>query len=569
MELKVVLKIIRLVFLTGIFAVLSCQRTDPLVEADLTLDDLEDKTDYSSEMLVDGRFYNGRKTSKVVIDYELIEDPELLELNAGYHRIEIYTENSNKIQELIRIAILDEHRGEAEWGLPPWTPSGVEIGTISDQQITMIYPRNIPEGYDLPLVVVIGEQLANSSDNFLARAGSHSFLLKRGVGSAWIPANVNELMIDHLTYPVQKEIFSSSPGSLSGTIDQDTVIAAGSYLHVSADLQIASGVNLTIEEGTFITVDPEVNIYNGGWIRITGSATAPVCITCSENGSYWGGFISSGSGTGVEASHAIFARSGYHAGEEYNWGHASRQALFYNERGSITTDHCYMIDHIGQVFYPLHATVEITNCLIQRAKTGGQINHSDLLISHSVFTDFPDDSDTYQDEDNDGLYIHDCDANIMHSVFMYAKDDGLDSGASPGGEITISHTRFESNFHEGAALSSGRDVIKNHYLKHCLFMDNGQGLELGYSSLDHHVYADSCKFIRNGIGIRYGDCYEWYHKGTMHITNSESIDNVTADVWNMVRENWSASVSHMVFDNVAVSKAYPLYPELIIQENNE
>ena len=292
-------------------------------------------------------------------------------------------------------------------------------------------------------------------------------------------------------------------------------------------------------------------------------------MTCSDSNAYWGGFISSGQGNVMQASHAIFARSGYHDSEEYKWGHAHRQALFYSEHGSIAVDHSYMIDHIGQIFYPLYADVDISHCLIQRAKTGGQINHSQLMVSHSVFTDFPDESEIYQDVDNDGLYIHDCDADIEFSVFMYAKDDGLDSGASPGGEITIRNTRFESNFHEGAALSSGRGVIKNHYIKNCLFLDNGQGLELGYSSEDHHVYADSCRFIRNGIGIRFGDCYEWYHKGTMHISNSQSLDNLTADVWNMIRTKWEADTAHMKFDNVLVSKANPMYPELIIQAKDE
>ncbi len=563
------MRIIQSGLLAILLILISCNRTDPLDEADIILDDLTDKTDYTSEMLVDCRYFEGKKTRKIVVDQHMYDSPELLELKAGYHRIEIFTEKDDKNPDVIRIAILDEERGEPEWGLPPWTPVGVEIGSISDQHLTTIYPPKIPEGFDLPLVLVIGEHVTESIDNLLATAGSTSFLLKRGVGSAWIPSDADMLVIDSRNIAIQTAILAAPPGSLSGTITQDTNIAAGSYLNISADLSILSGVTLTIEEGAFITVNPEINIYNEGMIKITGLPAAPVTITCSDSEAYWGGFISSGSGNRVEASHVIFARSGYHEGDDYNWGHAHRQALFFNQGGSLSVDHCYMIDHIGQVFYPLSASLEIEYCLVQRVKTGGQINHSQLLISHSVFTDFPDDSNLYQDVDNDGLYINDSDATITNSVFMYAKDDGLDSGASPGGEITISNTRFESNFHEGAALSSGNGVIKNHYISHCLFTDNGQGLELGYSSENHNVYADSCSFIHNGIGLRFGDCYEWPHRGTMHISNSFSLNNVTADIWNMKREHWAADTARMAFDNVQASKANPMYPELLIHTNDE
>jgi len=563
------MRIIQSALLAILLLLLSCNRVDPLIESDIILDDLTDKTDYSIEMLVDCRYFEGKKTRKIEVDQHMYDSPELIELKAGFHRIVIFTKNDDDNPDVIRIAILDEERGEPEWGLPPWTPHGVEIGTLSDQQLTSIYPRNIPEGFDFPLVVVVGEQVTESTDNLLATAGSTSFLLKRGVGSAWISSDVDMLVIDSRSSAIQTGILTAPPDSLSATIEQDTRIAAGSYVNISADLYISAGITLSIEEGVFITIDPQVNIYNEGVINIAGLPTDPVTITCSDNQAYWGGIISSGSGNRVKASHVIFARSGYHEGDDYDWGHAHRQALFFNQGGSLSVDHCYMIDHIGQVFYPLSARLEIEYCLVQRVKTGGQINHSQLLINHSVFTDFPDDTQVYQDVDNDGLYINDTDATITNSVFMYAKDDGLDSGASPGGEITINNTRFESNFHEGAALSSGNGVVKNHYISHSLFMDNGQGMELGYSSENHNVYADSCSFIRNGIGIRFGDCYEWPHKGTMHISNSLSLDNVTADIWNMKREHWSADTFRMEFDNVMVSVANPMYPELIIHTIDE
>ena len=547
-------------------ALFSCNRVD----TDLTLDELADMEEYTGGVVVDCEYFQGEKTEWIRVNSSEFRNPGTLDLSkAGYYRIEVFTGCSGGSTEVIRIVILDPERGDAEWGLPPWTPAGVVTEAIGDQDLLTIYPRNIPPGSGFPLIVVVGDQLTGSTVNLNAAMGSTDFLIKRGVGSAWIPPgeqSSNLLKIDHRTFTVQTGTMTSPPLVLGGVINEDTQIPAGSLVHISEDLTIPVGLSLTIGTGAFIAVDPEVNIYNEGALIIEGSSDSPVTITCSDDGASWGGVIGTVAGNRVEASHAILCKSGHHTGGAYDYGHAHRQALFYCENGSLSLDHCYMIDHAGQVFYPVSASLEMEYCLVQRAKTGGQINDSRLVIDHSVFTDFPDDLNDYRDDDNDGLYLMRSDATISHSVFMFARDDGLDSGGSVGGEVNVSHTRFESVFHEGAALSSGGSVFKEHHFTNCIFTDCGQGLELGYSSPNHHVLVDSCLFIGNGIGIRYGDNYTTPHQGYLSVSNSESIENETHDIWNMVREAWAADTFSMEFDNVWVTTGDPMYPQLKIHE---
>ena len=348
--------------------------------------------------------------------------------------------------------------------------------------------------------------------------------------------------------------------------EEDMHIPAGSYVRIDEDLTIPHGLNLFLEAGVYVEVDPGVNIYYEGRLVLNGTPDEPVTITCTAKDSFWGGMVGSGSGNSLEASHAILCRSGYHSEGIYDYGHAHRQALCYCESGSIELDHCYLMDHAGQVFFPVSATVNLEYSLVQRAKTGGQVNSSWIGIDHCIFTDFPDDQPVFGDEDNDGLYLMGSDASISNSVFMYARDDGLDSGGSGGGEVTVSHTRFESVFHEGAALSSGEEVFKTHHFSHCRFVDCGQGLELGYSSPKHTVLVDSCTFLHNGIGIRYGDNYESLHRGLLRVSNSRSVENEYYDVWNMLRENWEADTFRMEFENVTVSIPDPMYPQLKTDE---
>jgi hypothetical protein len=541
------------------------------VPVDLNLDELQDKENYTRGMVVNCETYMGQQVERALVNGSETDKPDILDLStAGYYRIEAYLKNMDQSAPVvIRVVILDPERGEADWGLPPWTPVVPETGEIGEQEVRLVYPASAPSGMTVPLIVIVGEELTLSDSYLDATFGETRFRIKNGVGSAQILAGSGEtaLKIDHRNILVNINTMDTPPVSLSGTLDADKHIPAGSYIQIPGDLTIPEGLTLSIGSGSFISIDPGVNIINNGLLFFAGSAGAPVTVTCSDSEAFWGGFIGTSSGNRVEATFTLFNRSGFHTGGEYSYGHAGRQALFYCRNGELQLDHCYMTDHIGQVFYPVSCDLNLSDCLVQRAKTGGQVNQSELAMDRCVFTDFPDDSYIYRDEDNDGLYLNETNATINNSIFMFAKDDGLDTGASGGGDVIITNSRFESNFHEGAALSSGGNVTKLHRITNCLFTNCGQGLELGYSSANHHVEAESCRFIKNGIGIRYGDCYEMPHHGFIHVANSESLENSWYDVWNMNREHWDADTSHMSFENVMVSTPSSLYPDLITYDN--
>jgi len=552
--------------LTGLLLLSSCEPT----KGDIDLDELQDRMEYTGGMIVVSETYMGEKIKKIVLNNRIIEKPESLDLRSpGYYRIEIYTGKRGAQAAVIRTVVLDPLRGDSEWGLPAWTPKGLNYESIGKEVAKLIYTSKVPANLASPFVVIIGDDLCQSNKNIEAELGAETFLVKRGGGSAWIQpsgATPTVLRLDQQSMNIEKSPFETSPLILSGKVSVDLQIPDESYVNISEDLSIAQGVTLSVGAGSYLTIDEGVNIYNQGKILIEGSEELPVTVSSSNDHQLWGGIIGTGTANTVEASYTLFSKSGYYKGGEYDYGHAHRQALFYCEYGSVSLDHCYMIDHAGQVFYPVLSSMDISHCLVQRAITGGQANSSNVLIDHSVFTDFPDDRLIYQDKDNDCFYLMQSDARISNSVFMYAADDGLDSGGSGGGTVEVSNTRFETIFHEGAALSSGEQVSKNHIFINCTFLDCGQGLELGYSSPNHQVNVDSCSFIGNAVGIRYGDNYTTPHGGHISVTNSQSLDNTFRDVWNMLRNDWSADTASMSFNNVRVSRTDPLYPQLEIYE---
>jgi hypothetical protein len=541
-------------------------------EGCINLSELESKNDYYLPFALENDIVDIRLAvlNNDTIDFQFGDFIDFSE-NGFYELILVY-EDSEKEDDVFLFTTTTEEREDSEWGIKAWMPALFKTISLGSEEIEIFYPRRFTEHINVPFIFYVRE---SGKTKAVYCEGKHtgsggSFSIKQGEGSINLAAsavtNTTDFIIGGKKVSARIAKLSEPYIELKGTISSETVIPANSFVHISGNLDIASSGSLTVQEGTLILIDEAVDINVSGPLIFSGTADNPVCITCSQSHKYWGGFITRVSGGTIEAEFTIFCQSGYHDSEGYNWGHSGRQALFYTENSTLKLDHCFMIDHIGQIFYPQSAILILDDILIQRAQTGGQVNYSDLTLRNSILTDFPDDSYAFQDNDNDALYLSASDAEIENTIFMFAKDDGLDSGNSEGGEITLTNCRFEACFHEGAALSSGETVVKNHTFRGCVFTNCGQGLELGFSSPNHTVLAENCIFLSNGVGIRYGDNYDWSDvNGKMIIKDSNSLFN-EKDVWNMVRMVWSPKLEKIIFENTFVSKFCPQYPDLEIRK---
>ncbi len=536
------------------------------------IENFNNHTDYYSTVLLKLKNPDNKITYEAVLNDEIIDIEKTYAVDEeGFYYLEITSKLDTHLRrDNYEFVIIDEERSETEWGLKAWTPHSITESIIGNEQIEIIYPKKYCNYINMPFIIKIIDNNKLKSSYYVASNSVNSSLLflKRGIGSInLLPDNLTNTVSFYINdriinVPVQLEepVWSS----LSETIESTIQINSDSRIYIDKDITISKGVSVEIQAGSIIAVGEGVNIINNGILNINGTDENPVVFTCINKDNFWGGIICDEPGSEITVINAIFCRSGYHNTGEYTYGHAKRQALFYMENSKLNITDSYIIDNIGQIFYPSNSELNIDNILVQRAKTGGQINYSYISIENSVFTDFPDDSDNFLDEDNDALYINASDADIYNSVFMYAKDDGIDSGADEGGTINVNKCWFEATFHEGMALSSRAPVIKKHNITNCTFTNCGQGLELGYSSPNHVVIVDSCNFYSNNIGIRYGDNYKSQVEGKMIIKNSYSINNYDKDIWNMVRMIWEPRINNLSFINTTVSMPVKEYPDLII-----
>lgn len=563
-----------LAILILLLLVLDCDRDDgekkESPEGCIYISELETKQDYYLPFALKNDNDNIQLAilNSDTIDFSYGDYIEFNE-NGFYELILIYNNSLQGIDSFL-FTTKTEERENSEWGIRAWIPSPFETILLGSEDIEIYYPPRYTDSIKIPFIFYIKE---SGTIKPVYCQGEYSitgetFNIKRGVGSVNVLASSvsNQVQFNvggkqiFLTLTRISEPFTE----LTGTVDTDVEVQANSIIRIKNSLDISSAGSLTVHEGSLILIDEAVDINISGPVIFAGTPGNPVLVTCSQDNKFWGGFITRVPGGTIDAQYTIFCQSGYHDSEGYNWGHSGRQALFYTENSTLSLDHCFMLDHISQIFYPQYANLILEDILVQRAQTGGQINTSDLTIRNSVFTDFPDDSYIFRDADNDALYLSESDALIENTTFMFAKDDGVDAGNTEGDEIVFTKCRFEACFHEGAALSSGGTVNRNHTFMECVFTNCGQGLELGFSSPNHMVIAENCMFLDNGIGIRYGDNYNWSDiKGTMLIKNSYSLYN-DKDVWNMVRKIWSPRLENLNFENTVVSEFCPQYPELEI-----
>jgi len=375
--------------------------------------------------------------------------------------------------------------------------------------------------------------------------------IKHGYGSTMLsPREINSSIVvsfDGQEKSIEVEIVAPVYTEISGTISSNGIFQEDEFYHITGDLTIASSVVLQIPAGCVFKIDEGVNINNLGEIEFNGTASKPIVVACSSPDSYWGGIVSD-EGTSVKATHSIFIQGGFNDSESYQYGHAKRQAIFYHRDSDLILNHVNAIDNAGQVFFlRKQSYLNVDNSSFQRAISAGEVVNSTITISNSTFTDFPEYSPEYEDKDNDCIYINNSNATISSCSFMYSKDDGIDTGGSGGGTVTIDGCHFEGMFHEAIAMSSADAVNKTHLISNSTFINNGQGIELGYSSINHQVTVDDCTFNKNMVGVRYGDNYASDVDGFMQLSNCNFSNNSYQDIWNFVRKEWSAIDENLVY----------------------
>ena len=309
--------------------------------------------------------------------------------------------------------------------------------------------------------------------------------------------------------------------NLSGSVGMDTYLENTSDYYLYEDLVINENVTLTVEAGTRVFIGEDVNIIVHGILSIEGTQLEPILFSAIDQNKAWGGIniLNSNIEDSSRITYAFINRAG--GNSDFVFGHSNSQAVIKCENSNLIVSNCYITDNEGKCFGSTNSNLKILDSYITRSDLGGEFIQSIVNAKNVYVVDIPDGDHIIADDDNDGFYfnaVHPSgNSSIVDScIFVTGEDDAIDHN---GAKLEIRNCIIDDFNHEGIAASNSNSV----FVFNTLIKDCEQGIEAGYGN--PLVNIEHCVLIDNGVGVRFGDNYNWGCTGEINIINSISYNN--------------------------------------------
>jgi hypothetical protein len=499
----------------------------------------------------------------------------------GYHELFVSRQpNGGGSNETLTIQFIvrNPERITTEDGIPTFTPPPIVDDAPSafvGGTLKLVAPSRIPTGLAVPVVALLRE--ADGSPLWLnGKARSTNFLstslrLLRGFGSALLPASavagttnfdarVGGLSVN-APITIEDAAWTTRGGALGGSEDWGT----NARVQITNSLTIPSGAVLRIGAGSIVALAPGVEIVVNGALEVAGMLNDPAVFAPLDSAQPWGGIrLTTAAGSRFTGNGAIFTGSGAdptwfntHAGYSV---HRREQACVLVDTGAqARLTNCFFIRLAGQAFHLKSGVLTLTDCLVNRATTCGQINGGTFSALRCGLIEFPDTSANFVDEDNDAIYLVPGGGNtytVERCAIGFTKDDGIDTGA---GHMVVRRCWFENTFHEGTSPST---TTHNMEIYDSVFTHCGQGVEQGFGNTT--VVMNHCATIGCMVGIRSGDNYGaptfTDYSGLITASNCISIFNEFQDVWGYEWNSWTYRTNRMNIQNNYFTAAISRHP---------
>lgn len=521
-----------------------------------------------------------------------------------------------------KFIVRNSERKTTEDGIPTMKPFRLIMdapGAFSDAQLSVMAPAVFPKNLPIPVAARLTKGPASGALagdplflNGRISAENHpgqGILLRRGWGSTILPAATAAGARDYdavihgrsSTAPVQIEE-TTTWTTKSGDIAASENWGSNARIHLNGTLRIAAGATLTIGAGTVVRCAPGVEIWvrPGGTMTVNGTTGTPVVFVPDSTSALWGGiWLHPQSGANVArftATGTLFCCWGANqdwfatapAGEPAKTfpHHRNQQPCIATAPGAVTTlTDCALIGPTGlsqsrgAALATNGGSLNFTRVLAQRCITGGEQESCPFFeMTACAFIEMNEpgtnvDSDTFDDLDNDGLYLVPGTGRtyrLNKCLVGWTKDDGIDTGGGGGGSTLCYDCWFENCIHEGIS-NSGVDRIPQSYRG--VHFNNGQGMECGYGA--PHSLVKDCLIIGNMVGARFGDNYgnNTGLSGTGANSTDQFMGDITADgslmLYNYFHDTWSIDFSRWSYSNQPGLTETPSRPTKFVLVNSK
>lgn len=559
----------------------------PLAPAQVTVEGLTNETVYSDSVsfrVVSAPGYDYSATLRgepIPIEREVPVDV-VVEVSQPQQYYQLIAQRQSQTTGAVQTTVIAfivkaSERADTEWGLRPWTPYPEVPSAAAEfagSTLVIVTPAEFPMGLEVPVVALVrdGSGQRVGVNGLVEAAGfpAHPIRLLRGVGSGALPAPgapgtlAYAPAIQGLATPRSITIEPSTAWTtVSGTIAASTSWPADSRIHITGNVTVAAGATLTVGAGSVVRVAPSRSIEVTGSLVVAGTLARPVVFTAEARETPWGGLLFRAATSRGDVTGAILTRSG----ADPQWfdnvsgsgsSHRREQPLVYLSNGAhVTMTDSFLVDGAGQAAHVEGSDLTLARCLVQKFTTAGQFNGGTVTFTDSAFVEFPSADAPFADADNDAMYLSSGTRTITNCLIGWTLDDGIDGGGGATGPMYIHGCWFEATYHEGFALTD------NGYreFRDCVAINCGQGFECGYDAPQGDV--ERCLLTANGVGVRFGDNYDWTYEGSIDVASSLLLFN-DRDVWSRAWDDWSEHNSRMVIQGNHLSVADPLFPSNIV-----
>jgi hypothetical protein len=328
------------------------------------------------------------------------------------------------------------------------------------------------------ILSVDGLGITLSTNRIQMRNGMGSALVTFTGGSTFnLFATVGGVSVSRQMQNAQSLAVTKIGGTLSGGSSTWSGI-----INVTNDLIITNHV-LTIASNTLVLMNgvgsgaggADIIVNANASIQSLGTELHPVTITCSNSfiTNRWGQ-IRHNNSLASFYRHTFINRAGRAPGE----GHTGQAPAVRSAGSTLTFESSTLSDLCettfgapgfgtpGKAMYAVGSTLTMNDCLLQRARSGPEIEGTALLFTNSYVMDMrgPDDSD--------GIYLHSQQAGqtikLVDSVFADGDDDGIDT---LGSTITVESCilrNWASTIEDAKAISVFDGFVD---IRHCLITD--------------------------------------------------------------------------------------------------
>lgn len=395
----------------------------PSLSAAITVTGLTDKTRYDDSVTFTVVADAGYTTTAAVDGQPIATGVPVTVNSVRYHVLNAQRQpTGGGATETLALGFIVRNsvRITTEDGIPSFTPPPLvddAPSAFASAALTIIAPPQFPQGLVVPVIAYLRN--ANGQPLWLngtVRSTNFSvapLTMHRGWGGVFLPAFTSSGATAYdarlaglsANVPIVAEPVTSWVAK-SGTIgSQDW--GNNARIDITSTVTVSAGATIHAGPGSILRVASGAEIVvDGGTLDLAGTLTQPIVVTPTVPTQPWGGLrLTATAGSTLRAAGTILTGSGadqtwFNTHTGYAVHRREQACLLVDTGAQATLTNCFMFRLAGQAMHLKGGTLNLTDCLIQGATSGGELGGGSFSALRCGILEIPNATTNFVDGDS-------------------------------------------------------------------------------------------------------------------------------------------------------------------------